>query len=141
MLVLQQHRHVDWDALLDTRLPFGGRRSPEIFHRLTQAVRRIMARVVYLDEFLSIVESKEACQTAFDALLALLRNLGFSISWHKVVHPIQPLVFLGILPDTVECAMSLPAEKLKTLHKFLLEFSVRRRASKRQLQVLAGKLN
>ena len=43
--------------------------------------------------------------------------------------------------DTVECAMSLPAEKLKTLHEFLLEFSVCRRASKRQLQVLAGKLN
>ena len=33
--------------LVDTRLPFGGRRSPEIFRRLTQAVRRIMARKGY----------------------------------------------------------------------------------------------
>ena len=96
---------------------------------------------MYLDDFLIIGECKEARQAAFDALLALLQKLGFSISWHKVVHPTQRLVFLGILLDTVECAMSLPAEKLKTLHEFLLEFSVRRRASKRQLQVLTGKLN
>ena len=133
--------------LVDTRLPFGGRRSPEIFHRLTQAVRGIMARkgyhalVVYLDDFLITGESKEACQAAFDALLALLQNLGLSNGWHKVVHPTQHLVSLGILLDTVECAMSLPAEKLKALHEFLLEFSVCHRASKRQLQVLAGKLN
>ena len=72
---------------MDTRLPFGGKRSPEIFNRLTQAVRRIMAKkgfnavVVYLDDFLVIGETKEA---AFDALLNLLQNLGFKISWSKV---------------------------------------------------------
>ena len=66
---------------VDTRLPFGGKRSPEIFNRLTQAVRRIMARkgynaiVVYLDGFLVIGESREACQAAFDALLSLPKNL------------------------------------------------------------------
>ena len=89
------------------------------------------ALVVYLDDFLIIGESKEACQAAFDALLALLQNLGFSISWHKVVHPTQCLVFLGIMLDTFECAMSLPAEKLKTLLEFLLESSVCCRAPKR----------
>ena len=134
--------------LVDTKLPFGGRRSPEIFHRLTQSVRRIMARtgyhalIVYLGDFLIIGESKEAYQAAFDALLALLQNLGFSISWHKAVHPTQVLVFLVIMLNTVECAISLPAEKLKTLHEFLLEVFVGSRASKRQLQVFrAGKLN
>ena len=94
-----------------------------------------------MDDFLIIGESREACQTAFDALLALLQNLGFSISWHKVVLPTQQLVFLGILLDTVECTMSLPADKLNALHSYLLEFSLHRTASKQQLQVLAGKLN
>ena len=43
--------------MTDTRLPFGARLSPGIFHRLTQAVKRILARkghdliVVYLDDF------------------------------------------------------------------------------------------
>ena len=46
--------------LQDTRLPFEARRSVSIFHRLTQAVRRMMARkgydltIVYLDDFLII---------------------------------------------------------------------------------------
>ena len=41
----------------DSKLPFGAKLSPGIFHRLTQAVKRIMARkgydllVVYLDVF------------------------------------------------------------------------------------------
>ena len=101
---------VKFTYFVDTRLAFGGRRSPEIFHRLTQAVKRIMSRkgynaiVVYLDDFLIIGESREACQAAFDALLALLQNLGFSISWHK------------------ECSMALPADKLNALHSYLLEF-------------------
>ena len=37
--------------------------------------------------------------------------------------------------------MSLPVDKLKALKFFLLEFSLCRRASKRELHVLAGKLN
>ena len=86
----------------DTRLPFGARLSPGIFHRLTQAVKRIMARkghnflVVYLDDFLIIAESKEACSVAFTTLLGLLRKLGFSIHWGKVVDPTQKITFLGI---------------------------------------------
>ena len=37
--------------------------------------------------------------------------------------------------------MSLPADTLNALHSCLLEFSLHRRASKQQLQVLPGKLN
>ena len=140
-------KKVKFTYFLDNRLPFGGKRSPEIFNRLTQAVRCIMARegynaiVVYLDHFLVIGESREACQAAFDALLSLLKNLGFRINWSKVVHPTQRLVFLGVLIDTVQYTLSLPEDKLEALKVFLLEFSLRKRASKRQLQVLAGKLN
>ena len=80
---------------VDTRLPFGGKRYicisyNEIFNRLTQSVTLIMAKkgynavVVYLDDFLVIGETKEVFQAAFDALLSLLQNLGFKISWSKV---------------------------------------------------------
>ena len=43
--------------LCDTKLRFGSRMAPGIFHRLTQSVKRMMARrgftvmVVYLDDF------------------------------------------------------------------------------------------
>ena len=113
---------------------------------LTRAVWRIMAGgynsiVVYLDDFLVIGESQEAYQAAFDALLSLLQNLGFIINWSKVIYPAQQLVFLGVTIDTVQgTLLSLPDEKLEALELFLLEFALRKRASKRQLQVLAGKL-
>ena len=77
---------------------------------------------MYLDDFLVIGESREACQAAFEALLSLLKNLGFRINWSKVVHPTQRLVFLGVLIDTVQCTLSLPEDKLEALKVFCWSF-------------------
>lgn len=131
----------------DTRLPFGAKRSPEIFHRITQSVRRMMAKrgfpdiIVYLDDFLIIGASREQCQLAYETLLQLLLDLGFAISHHKLVAPTQRLTFLGVELDTVGCAMTLPQDKLAELQTLVVEFRNKQRASKKQLQRLAGKLN
>ena len=131
---------------VDTRLPYGGRRAPGIFHCLTQAVKRMMARrgykmIVYLDDFLIVASSWTQCMEAYECLLELLQNLGFEISFRKVVPPTQCLTFLGVQIDSVGQYLSLPQNKLVDLQAFVQEFLYRRRASKRQLQVLAGKLN
>ena len=58
--------------MVDTRLPFGATRAPGTFHRLTQAVRRMMARrgfrttIVYLDDWLIIAETEEECRLALN---------------------------------------------------------------------------
>ena len=65
----------------------------------------------------------------------------FRVNWKKVVYPTQRLIFSGVLLDTVRCSMSLPDVKLLALKSYLLEFSLRGRASKRHFQVLAWKLN
>ena len=107
--------------LYDTKLSYGGRRAPGIFHRLTQAVKRMMKRtnfediVVYLDDFLVIGPTLEECTEVFNCLLSLLQQLGFDISWHKVVYPTQQLVFLGVLLDSISQSMSLPEDKLYRL--------------------------
>ena len=72
-----------------------------------QAVRRMMSRqgfivVVYLDDFLICEKTKNRCALAMRFLISLLRKLGFSINWKKVVDPSQVLVFLGIEIDTVK---------------------------------------
>ncbi|KAL9955063.1 hypothetical protein ACROYT_G042667 [Oculina patagonica] len=131
----------------DTRLPFGAKSSPEIFHRLTQSVRRMMARrgftdiIVYLDDFLIIGDTREQCQLAYDTLFQLLLDLGFSISDHKLVTPTQRLTFLGVQLDTTACTMTLPDDKLAELLEQVIEFQNKQRATKKQLQRLAGKLN
>jgi len=133
--------------LFDTRLPFGSRRGPAIFHRISQAVKRCMQRkgfkdiVVYIDDFLIVAPTYERCNEALHVLISLLRRLGFCISWQKLVGPTQRLTFLGIDIDTVASTLSLGPEKLIKLDQQLEDFWARNRATKQQLQSLAGLLN
>jgi len=133
--------------LRDTKLPFGSKLAPGIFHRLTQAVKRMMVRrgftavVVYLDDFFICAPTLNDCMVAMNTLVVLLRHLGFSINWDKVIDPTRCLTFLGIEIDTASMIKRLPADKLLALKVDLEVFAKRKRASKRQLQSLAGKLH
>lgn len=133
--------------MVDTRLPFGSRLAPGIFHRITQSVRRMLLRrgidgvVVYLDDFLIISNSYQECKYALNTLLGLLRCLGFAISWSKVEGPTQGITFLGIHIDSVNFTLELPPKKLGELRDCVRSFRGRKRASCKALQQLAGKLN
>ena len=118
----------------DTRLPFGAKSSPEILHRRMMARRAFDSVVVYLDDFLVIAPTQQACQLAYSTLLQLPQDLGFSISWRKVVGPTQKLVFLGVEMDTKQCTMALPPNKHAELHEVVCKFLTKRRATKQQLQ-------
>jgi hypothetical protein len=75
-----------YSYMIDKRLPFGAKLSPGIFHRLTQAVRRMMGRrgynnlVIYLDDFLVVADTLEECAKVQNLLIRLLRRLGFAIA-------------------------------------------------------------
>ena len=133
--------------LVDRRLPFGARRSPEIFHELGQSVRRIMASkgytdiIVYLDDFLIVAHSKEECQKTLQVLMETVRRLGFGINYNKVAGPNQRLTFLGIMLDTVSMTMELPEEKCQEIKDLLHQVYQRRKIKRRELQSLVGKLS
>ena len=133
--------------LYDNKLPFGASKSPEVFHRLTQAVTRMMARrgfhtiLAYLDDFLIIGDNKHECELAYRELVRLLNELGFCINWDKAVSPTQRLTFLGIEIDTVLRQLILPDSKLCELRAILSETLTKRSITKRDLQSLVGKLN
>ena len=133
--------------MFDSKLPFGARKSPFIFHRLTQSVRRMMAKkgfeciIVYLDDFLIIGDNFEECKIAYNVLLKLLRKLGFYINWKKVVDPSQHITFLGIDLNSIDMCLELSKEKCNALKIELNSFLDKKRASKKQMQSLAGKLN
>jgi len=133
--------------MLDTRLPFGCKLSPQIFNALTQAVRSIMASkgfpniTVYLDDFLICEKSYERCHETLQVLLKLLRDLGFYINYSKLEGPVQRLTFLGITLDTRNMTMELPPDKLLDLHNCLIKTKNAAKLTKRQLQSLAGKLS
>lgn len=133
--------------LFDSRLCFGSAVAPSVFHRITQSVRRIMARkgmkavVCYLDDFFIAAKTKAECQSMLMYLIHLLRELGFNISWRKVVGPTQCLTFLGVEINTNTCTLSLGGDKLQQLKDQLQRFSSRKRASRKQLESLCGTLN
>ena len=133
--------------MYDNKLPQGSRAAPTIFHRLTQSVKRMMARagyegiVVYQDDFITISETYEKCLHVWLTLINLLLRLGFNINYNKLVPPTTSLVFLGVQLDTIACEISLPAEKLCKAQECIAGFMCKARATKHQLQVLSGKLH
>lgn len=133
--------------LVDCKLPFGARKSPAIFNRLTQAVRRMMARrginacVVLLDDFFVAAETLSECSRVLDILIRLLRSLGFSINWNKVIDPAQDIVFLGIRINTRSGRLSLDPDKVQETIALIDTHLKSPRITKSKLQQLAGKLS
>ncbi|XP_076116596.1 uncharacterized protein LOC143084063 [Mytilus galloprovincialis] len=133
-------------TFIDKKLPFGSKLAPGIFHRLSQAIRRMMSRrgftvIAYLDDFFICECTKQRCALGLRVLIDLLRKLGFAISWSKVFDPCQKLVFLGVEIDSTTLELRLHLTKLEQLRAELAEFKQRKHVSKKQLQSLAGKLN
>ena len=97
--------------------------------------------MVYLEDFLMISESKVECKIALNILIQFLRRLGFTINWNKVVDPTTKITFLDIELDSMSVSLRLPSDKLQSFHQELQGFIAHKRASKRQLQALAGRLS
>lgn len=132
--------------LVDKRLPFGARKSPSAFNRVTKAVQRMMERrgfktVVFLDDFFLCEDSFQRCLLSLNTLISLLRSLNFRINWKKVVDPCRKLTFLGIQIDLDKQTLSLEPTKVKKLCETLQKAAGNTRLSKKQLQSLCGKLS
>ena len=65
--------------MIDERLPFGVKKSPQIFNSITQAVREMMKHrgyntiICYLDDFLIVAQTFSECMQALNELKCLLR--------------------------------------------------------------------
>lgn len=133
--------------MVDTRLPFGASKSPEIFNKLTQAVCKIMAKrgkekvIAYLDDFLVVSQTFQGCMEMLTDLMQLVRELGFSINYNKIEGPSKQLTFLGISLDTESMSMSLPVQKLEEFKTCVQTTLTKKSVTKRQIQSLIGKLN
>lgn len=133
--------------MYDTRLMFGARLAPSIFNELSQAVVAIMKVKgftnihAYCDDFLIIESSKELCVRALNGLWRLCRDLGFAISYEKIMGPSKDMIFLGTRINTQTMTLALPEEKLWETRCLLKEALKARSITKRHLQRIGGKLN
>ena len=130
----------------DNRLCMGLSSSPYVFSKVSDfvvrcAVREGVHRVVnYLDDFCIISGSYGEGRRDQQVMIAVLRRLGFNVSFAKVISPSTSVRFLGINIDTERLEMSLPEDKLTKLKGILEEFRGRRKATRRELERLGGLL-
>ena len=64
-----------------------------------------------------IGDTKEKMLWAQRALIQMLRDLGFGISWDKMSGPAQNnIVYLGVLFDSINMELFIPPDKMSHLY-------------------------
>ena len=77
--------------------------------------------VIYLDDIMVLVHSKQADRRAHSFLCSLLVGLGLHINFSKSdLHLTQTFCFLGLCWDTVHMSVSLPPDKLAHIQQLAL---------------------
>ena len=129
-------------------LNFGLRSSPYLFDLFASALLEFMhlrgvPRTVirYVDDFIVIAPSAQKCQEYLDIMLQTCRDSGFSVQPSKVTVPSTVTEFLGIVIDTELQQLRISAERLTELSEELQAWLGAKKATKRKLLSLIGKLS
>lgn len=139
-----------WEGQLyvDSRLQFGARSAPEIAHRFTMFVKRVLyangfrALCCVMDDFLFLHSSREVCRVMLAAAIALLQDLGFQVNMRpgKTAEPAHVQKFLGVVINSARMSLSLPVEKLEATLGAVSYVLARRSCKVKLLQSLLGRL-
>ena len=150
--VCRERQGLAWDFgegpifLRDNRLCMGLSSSPYVFSKISDFIVRCMVRegyqdcINYLDDFCVVSRLCQEGVEAQSALVGIIRRLGFYISFRKVTPPTEVVRFLGIEIDSARMELRLPEDKLEKLQVILRSFLRRRKATKVELESLAGVL-
>ena len=131
------------EFLLDRRLCFGLRCTPNIFDSLSSLIVKIAHAngachvINYLDDFLIVAHSYDQCKAERDIVVAAIEHWK-KVSWKKVTDPATITTFLGITIDSEAMELSLPLAKVEKLKALILNILDRGHASKKDLESLGG---
>jgi hypothetical protein len=103
--------------------------------------RRDIKCISYIDDFLLICDSEQACEKALMTILALVDSLGLDVNPEKTEGPTQVITFLGIEINAIKRTLSLPPKKLVEIRSLVKLWSSKVRVTKKELQSFLGKLN
>jgi hypothetical protein len=129
-----------------TRMPFGLSTAPRICTELLGVIAWHMKRngidpVRYLDDFLFIANTQQACQAMLDESINILAMYGLMVNPTKTAGPSQVITFLGIELDSMNMTMRCTEERLEELTSLLRLTSSRSTTRVHQLESLIGKLS
>ena len=139
---------VAFDGLYYTDIcpSFGCRGSSLSQQRVSNAVCHLLAReghsaLAYVDDFCGVHPSLHGASAAYSAFGNLSDTLGLKLAPEKCAPPATTMEWLGFLFDTEAMSITLPQAKLEEISALTSHWSSKKRASRKELQQLAGKLN
>ena len=133
--------------LVNTVLNFGLRSSPSLFTDFAYAAMLIMkAQGVsyvnhYLDDYVTVgPPCSHICQKNLDIMMKVCNDVGFTINPSKLVQPTTCIEFLGIVLDSERLELRISEERLRNILSELAVWRHRKKATKREILSLLGKL-
>ena len=136
-----------WDNSLffDTCLPFGLRTAAQACQRTTNALafilmKRGVAIINYVDDLACVARSKEEAVLAGQLIDATIRECGLEVAEHKSVDAARSMTFLGVRFNADSMTMSVTPERMVEIRAELAHWTGKKKATKRELQSLVGKL-
>ena len=150
-------RPEDWHLLgfsfddryfFDVVLPFGSRSSPYLFCLFSNVLHWSFSQskkddplVHYMDDYLFVgPPDSPLCQVYMDDFCVLCGFTGVPLAGDKTEGPAPVIVFLGIVIDTINQTISLPAGKKDEIMAILDVWRMKKTATKFELQSLIGHL-
>ena len=130
-----------------TCLPFSLSSAPRVFTKVLRPIIAFLRRkgvrcVIYIDDILLMHQDKDKLAEITASAVRLLESLGFLVNYIKsVLTPIQRLIFLGFMIDSIKRELRLPTEKLSKLVKEVRKTLNLRSVSARYLAKLIGKMS
>ena len=136
---------------VDKALPFGCATSCAIFEKFSTFLEFCAKKAAgknevihYLDDFCGGNLSMQEAEVFLKCILALFDTLGVPVAPEKIEGPSTTIKFLGLLVDTINMEVRLPADKVLDLKSLIRQFTAKKRGLKvslREIQSLIGKLN
>ena len=128
-------------------LHFGLATAPSVFTDLTKPIiflshHKGFCIVIYLDDILVLVHSKQGGKRAHSFLCSLLVHLGLHINFTKSELCLtQIFCFLGLSWDTVHMSISLPPDKLADIQQLAFSLLQTQPVTVCQVRSFLGKAN
>ena len=103
---------------LDKCLPFGSSISCAIFQDISDGIAAILRyktgkpTLNYLDDFFSAASWKYLCDQQLQDFIDICSYINFPIAVDKTFWGMTRLVFLGLLLDTINQVVCIPADKV-----------------------------
>ena len=131
---------------IDIALPFGCRTSSLACARTTNAVVYLLRKAghfvhCYLDDFVGMAPTENQAHQAYNDFKNLTRTLGLDLSPSKCTPPTKTIEWLGFNLSAQKMTVTIPKDKLDQVLQECQEWMVKRTATRKEIQRLAGKLH